>query len=497
MNKFDKEIENIIKKVIDESVNTNADDLVGKVKDRILESEMGEGNAFTKMLARTKRGGKFSLKGKKYRDTSSYDSDLYEEDEMEEGNAFSGALAKAKEEGKTSFEVDGKKYDVKEVEDRDEFDGRPGKVIGVNSNIEKERGEGKYMSDDEIHSFVKNALMRNVAPKKTKLQQLADLMKGKEDDYEDYSDDEYKDHMWIGEEKFIQKATEKMEKKGTTGKFASWCKKEGLDKDGEVTKKCIDKAMKSDDSKVVKMANFAKNIGGFKGAKHESVQMSESELIDLIEELVNEAKIPGVYNTDKANNASGKDAKDYYKEVTKKIKDYLKNGSKGEYTENPKIFPKGNGELAKMDKKAYEPSEAVEEYIDAFSHPGQTNIVYDEIKPDDKRIKDQLEGSPKNGNSQEYANAEKTETGSKFYKNYEENLYGAEQMDASYKRQPQPVDIEGEGKSNTKLPKRKTSAKKAEKVLSQLESMDEKKQNKINEEMSRMLNMVSYKTKTQ
>jgi len=539
MNKFDKEIENIIKKVIDESIKTNADDLVGKVKDRILESEMDEGNAFSKMLARTKRGGKFSLKGRKYRDTSGYDSDLYEEDEMEEGNAFSGALAKAKEEGKSSFKVGDKQYsvtenkgkkcpicgmtdckcnhkkddkienkeataaasagafsapafggDMKEVEDRDEFDGRAGKVIGVNANIGDERGEGKYMSDDEIHKFVKNALMRNVAPKKTKFQQLADLMKGKEDDYEDYSDDEYKDHMWIGEEKFIQKATKKMEKKGTTGKFASWCKKEGLDKDGEVTKKCIDKAMKSDDPKVVKMANFAKNIGGFKGAKHESVQMSESELIDLIEELVNESKIPGVYNTDKANKASGNDAKNYYKEVTKKIKDYLKNGSKGKYTENPDYFPKQNGQLAKMDKKAYEPSEAVEEYIDAFSHPGQTNIVYDEIKPDDKRIKDQLEGSAKNGNSQEYANAEKTETGNKFYKNYEENLYGAEQMDASYKRQPQPVDIEGEGKSKTKLPRRKTSAQKAEKVLSQLESMDEKKKNKINKEMSRRLNMV-------
>jgi hypothetical protein len=40
---------------------------------------------------------------------------LGEEAETEEGNAFSGALAKAKESGKDSFEVDGRKYPVKEA----------------------------------------------------------------------------------------------------------------------------------------------------------------------------------------------------------------------------------------------------------------------------------------------------------------------------------------------------------------------------------------------
>jgi len=70
------------------------------------------------------------------------------------------------------------------------------------------------------------------------------------------------------EKKFIQKAVEKQEKKGTTGKFGSWCKSQGLDDDGEVTMKCISKAMKSDNPSVVKMANFAKNIKGYKGSKH-------------------------------------------------------------------------------------------------------------------------------------------------------------------------------------------------------------------------------------
>jgi hypothetical protein len=65
---------------------------------------------------------------------------------------------------------------------------------------------------------------------------------------------------------FIQKAVSKQEKKGTSGKFGEWCKDHGFGE--EVSMKCINKAMKSEDSGVVKMANFAKNIGGYKGAKH-------------------------------------------------------------------------------------------------------------------------------------------------------------------------------------------------------------------------------------
>lgn len=68
-----------------------------------------------------------------------------------------------------------------------------------------------------------------------------------------------------GDEKFIQKSTSKMEKKGTEGKFGKWCKDNGFGE--EVTLRCINKAMKSEDSSVVKMANFAKNIGGYRGAK--------------------------------------------------------------------------------------------------------------------------------------------------------------------------------------------------------------------------------------
>jgi hypothetical protein len=74
-----------------------------------VEDNMDEGNAFTGKLASTPKGEEFDLDGNTFKDTSSL-----EEDDMAEGNEFSGALAKAKAAGAKEFEVDGKKYTVKE-----------------------------------------------------------------------------------------------------------------------------------------------------------------------------------------------------------------------------------------------------------------------------------------------------------------------------------------------------------------------------------------------
>jgi hypothetical protein len=410
---------------------------------------------------------------------------MEEQGETEEGNAFSGALAKAKEEGKSSFEVDGKTYEVKE-----------GQVFPEKSD-----------DHDFLSKFVKDALKRNTRlfPKKDKEEMKVDMKK--HDDFDEFEDDEYASHMWIGEEKkeekFIQKATKKMEKKGTSGKFGDWCKKEGLDKDGEVTKKCIDKAMKSDDSKVVKMANFAKNIGGFKGAKHESVQMTESEVIELIERLVMEQKKTAADADLKKVSKQNKNTNQESLKATKeKLEKWSKDSNVEGYTTEPKHFPKGNGEMKEMNKKAYKPSDAVEEYIDAFAYPGQTNLVYDEIKPNDEWIEANLKGSSKTGNAtkdkdgNDLGNVVSSELGEKMYKNFKDNVYGAEQMNASYKRYPQPVDQAGEATEDGDL-KLKKGSQKSEKIFKQLESKEDKKTNLMNEQISRMMNIVGYNQKTQ
>jgi hypothetical protein len=304
-------------------------------------------------------------------------------------------------------------------------------------------------------------------------------------------------------EKFIQKAVKKMDKKGTEGSFKKYC-------GGEVTKSCIDKAMKSGDPKLVKQANFAKNIKAYHGAEHkkknvkESLQLTESEMIDLIEKIVMEQKkAKGMAETEKVQNASKKENEAAMKAVSKKMKEYVKGGSEGEYETNPEQFPQSNGQMKRQNAMKYVPSDAVEEYIDAFAHPGQTNLRFDEIKPDDKKIDKYLKGDSTTGNAvkdkkgKALGNVVPSKVGEKFKKNYDDNLYGAEQSEASYKRQSQPVDVTGDSLQKGHLKTKKSSASKAQKVLDNVDESTSKKDILISEEFDKMKHLIGYNKKTQ
>jgi len=246
---------------------------------------------------------------------------------------------------------------------------------------------------------------------------------------------------------------------------------------------------------------------GCKSIKESKLRFTESELVDIIEKLVKEdAEAPGIAITKKNLKTSKQVNDESLKDTTKKLKDYLKDGSKEEYNPNPQHFPMGNGELAKMDKMAYVPSEAVDEYQDAFSYPGMTNLRYDEIKPDDEKIDMYLKGNSKTGNAQkgkdgkDLGNAVSSKVGEKFKKNFDENLYGAEQANASYKRQSQPVDVAGNITQKGSLKKIRggqNSTEKAGKILNQLESMEDKKKKVVSEEMKKMKELIGYNKKTQ
>ena len=210
----------------------------------------------------------------------------------------------------------------------------------------------------------------------------------------------------------------------------------------------------------------------------ESIQLTEDELIELIENIVKET------------NASLKKSKtendDYIKSVTEKMKKYLKDGSKGKYDMNPEQFPKGNGELAKMSKKAYTPSKAVEEYIENFVYsPGMENLEY-EIKPNDEWLEKNIEGSSMTGNGKG-GNAIDTGLGKKINAKRKKNLYGVEK-NRSYNRVAQPVvDNAGEDTHSNTL----------DSIFKKLGESDEKKTKLINEEMEKMKHLLGYKKKTQ
>ena len=157
-----------------------------------------------------------------------------------------------------------------------------------------------------------------------------------------------------------------------------------------------DKKLSAADSKLLKQVNMALTLGGLKESKN-TLALTENELIDMIENIVKEqivkdpseknnfsVKEPqGLKKTKKAQGESKKENDDYAKSVVKKMKDYMKDMymGGGSYDENPDDFPQSNYDMEKEhNEMKYHPSDAVEEYIEAFSYPGMTNLVYDEIK---------------------------------------------------------------------------------------------------------------------
>ena len=243
----------------------------------------------------------------------------------------------------------------------------------------------------------------------------------------------------------------------------------------------------------------------------ESALFTESEVIEMVERIINEEnkkfnagrQPKGYTEYERVHKKDKKEEEDYFKLLAKKMKDYLKDSTKGEYKENPTNFPESNYTLDKNAKaKKYTPSEAVDDYNDAFSYPGQTNLRY-VIKPKDEWMEANLKGSSKTGNAQvdkdgnALGNVVPSKTGEKFYKNYKENLYGDEQANASYKRQTQPVDIAGEHTQKGSL-KSKRGKKTAQSVLNKVdEGFNNKESQKLTEEFDRMKLLMGYTDKTQ
>ena len=221
----------------------------------------------------------------------------------------------------------------------------------------------------------------------------------------------------------------------------------------------------------------------------ESIQLSEEEMIDLIEKIIQEEKIEGIKTQDSAMKQSKKDTDTYMKDLMKKFKDYLKDGSEGKFEMEPKHFPKGNGELKKMEKMAYIPSPGVEEYIDQIARSGgMENLDYDQIKPNEEWLDNNILGSSETGNSDEYANAVATDVNKGVKKRKDDNVLAALKKQ-SYNKAPQPVtDFAGHHTNDEKF---------AGIEVNVAESKENKKEEKLNENLDRMKKLFSHNYKTQ
>jgi hypothetical protein len=248
-------------------------------------------------------------------------------------------------------------------------------------------------------------------------------------------------------------------------------------------------------SKRLEMGEEDKTSTSKEGKKNkESVKLTESQMIELIESVIMEQSKEkniksmgtpkGLDKQNQVHKKSGKENDDYLKSVTKKMKEYLKDGSKGDYTTEPKIFPKGNGELTKMDKKAYIPSGAVEEYTDNLTAAGQENLMYDEINPNEEWITDNIEGSSRTGNNPEWANTGESDVNKKRNIIRKKNILGQIKKKA-YNKAPQPTVNDNAGEDE------------GSKLMAKLESLEPKQSKQISEEFDRMKSLITYKGKTQ
>jgi len=278
--------------------------------------------------------------------------------------------------------------------------------------------------------------------------------------------------------------------------------------EGEIGEKLHGKQYKLDKNKNGKL-----DSQDFKMLRKESYELvldgtgerfifTENEIINIIENIILEEKKKSKSKSktkDVLKNSqkqSKKQNDDYIDDVVKKMKDYLKDASKGDYDMEPSHFPKGNGELAKMSKHAYVPSDATQEYIDNFTAAGLENLDYDDIHPSEKRMDGYLEGSSETGNNPKWANAIETPVNKKRNQIRKDNLLRVLQRKA-YQKDPQPVKTDSTGEESgdgvSKLIDSLKSNKKKSKTVKENFQINEN----IEKNILEMKKLIGYQKKTQ
>jgi hypothetical protein len=369
-------------------------------------------------------------------------------------------------------------HDVEDINNKDEFDYvQEEEDIETETNMENEESCKYHMDnfgpdDERTKQFCGDSMNEGLKGRQKKL----DKNKNNKIDSEDF--------------KLLRK-----EKKGNSMKFSD---RHGMEEQETEEGNAFSGAL----SDAKKSGKDSFEVDGKKYPVKESVRMNERELINLIEKIVLEQKstnvkdlaeknnlktigsAPGLEKYKQVHKKDGKENEDNIKAVAQKMKDYLKDGSKAEYDTNPKIFPKGNGELAKMSKKAYIPSGAVQDYIDNFTAAALENLDYDGIEPNEEWVTSNIEGSSKTGNNPDWANTGESDVNKKRNKIRKDNLLGKLKRKA-YNKAPQPVvnDKSGEDKGSD--------------IMTKLESVNDKKTKQINEEFNRMKSLIGYNQKTQ
>jgi len=205
------------------------------------------------------------------------------------------------------------------------------------------------------------------------------------------------------------------------------------------------------------------------------IRMTESELVEMITKMVNEA-IPGLKAVEDSHKVGGKETKEHMGNVDKKIKDALS----VEGNDNPE-FPKavGKGGPETLDpKKVVHNTDDQNEEMEMERGENPLDLDYDHEPTDEfkDRLKKALEGDSTMGNA-DGGNTIPTDTGKNIAKTAEKRKKRDEEK-PMYVKDVQPVKIVKESKEDL------------------TETVEEKK-SVLEEEIQKMKKLSSYNEKTQ
>ncbi len=194
----------------------------------------------------------------------------------------------------------------------------------------------------------------------------------------------------------------------------------------------------------------------------DKIRLSESQLVNLIKKMVNEA-VPGLETFQKAHKESGSQNDEALSDVEKKIKEYLNFDG----NDNPEFPHQVGGEV-----KARRADEDESEEVADHRGGGLEDLIYDvdPSKEAQERHAMALKGDSKMGNSHDAANVIPSKLGEKIIKKVKRKDKEEENM-PMYNKDAQPTKAVNESEETSK------------KVIS--------------EEIQRMKQMASYNKKTQ
>jgi len=413
-----------------------------------------------------------------------------DKEQEDEGNAFSGALAQAKAHGEKEFKVDGHEYDVEEGHMGHDDDYAPDPDSAY---------EDKTHTDDEEHILDLNDLGDEDDEEGEEGEEDPDdiLYRREQNGY--YNQDRGGSRTFPQDREGGRDWQGRMEEEDMNEMLETpMCNECGMGYINEETGCCnecgapyqMEEHKEDGDACPVcgKHKEMCECGGmGMYESKKKTIRLTETELVNLVAKMVQEAGIPGLQAYEKSHKANGTQNK---KEVADMMKDVTKNHINIDGSDKPE-FPHANG---KGDKVAFNNTSEEDQVVDDNRGRNPFDLTYD-IEPS-KQFKDRLKKAIEGHSTM--GNAPTTEAPSIEPSNGADKGEAAETAEGNQMKTDTGKKIEKESKRRKEIKKKEPLyAKQPAPVTTVNEGRTFQASVLLEEQLKKMKNLASYNKKTQ